>query len=53
MISLLKTSTPEGKAQVELALQYLLPRLRGRGVALSQQAGGIGTRGYSGSRGGP
>ena len=39
-------STPEGKAQVELAqLQYLLPRLRGRGVALSQQAGGIGTRG--------
>jgi len=39
-------STPEGKAQVELAqLQYLLPRLRGRGVALSQQGGGIGTRG--------
>jgi len=39
-------STPEGKAQVELAqLQYLLPRLRGRGVTLSQQAGGIGTRG--------
>ena len=37
---------PEGKAQVELAqLQYLLPRLRGRGIALSQQGGGIGTRG--------
>lgn len=39
-------STPEGKAQVELAqLQYLLPRLRGSGISLSQQAGGIGTRG--------
>ena len=44
----------EGKAQVELAqLRYRLPRLRGRGRALSQQAGGmsagggarIGTRG--------
>jgi GTP-binding protein HflX len=36
----------EGKAQVELALlRYRLPRLRGRGVAFSQQAGGIGTRG--------
>jgi GTPase len=36
----------EGKAQVELAqLSYLLPRLRGWGVALSRQAGGIGTRG--------
>ncbi|HEX2273170.1 MAG TPA: GTPase HflX [Acidimicrobiales bacterium] len=36
----------EGKAQVELAqLRYRLPRLRGRGKALSQQAGGIGTRG--------
>ena len=36
----------EGKAQVELAqLQYRLPRLRGRGVAMSQQAGRIGTRG--------
>jgi GTPase len=36
----------EGKAQVELAqLRYRLPRLRGRGVALSQQAGRIGTRG--------
>src|SRR5580658_4396996 len=39
-------STQEGKAQVELALlRYRLPRLRGRGVSLSQQAGGIGTRG--------
>jgi GTP-binding protein HflX len=38
--------SPEGKAQVELALlRYRLPRLRGRGVTLSQQAGGIGTRG--------
>ncbi len=37
--------TQEGKAQVELAqLRYRLPRLRGKGVALSQQAGGIGTR---------
>ncbi|HEX5268611.1 MAG TPA: GTPase HflX [Acidimicrobiales bacterium] len=39
-------STPEGRAQVELALlRYRLPRLRGRGTHLSQQAGGIGTRG--------
>jgi GTP-binding protein HflX len=39
-------ATQEGKAQVELAqLRYRLPRLRGRGVALSQQAGRIGTRG--------
>jgi GTPase len=38
--------SPEGKAQVELAiLRYRLPRLRGRGASLSQQAGGIGTRG--------
>jgi GTP-binding protein HflX len=38
--------TQEGKAQVELAqLQYRLPRLRGRGVQLSQQGAGIGTRG--------
>ncbi|HEX3394827.1 MAG TPA: GTPase HflX [Acidimicrobiales bacterium] len=38
--------TQEGKAQVELALlRYRLPRLRGRGKSLSQQAGGIGTRG--------
>ncbi len=38
--------TLEGKVQVELALlRYRLPRLRGRGVSLSQQAGRIGTRG--------
>ncbi|HEY2215744.1 MAG TPA: GTPase HflX [Acidimicrobiales bacterium] len=38
--------SPEGKAQVELALlQYRLPRLRGRGIGFSQQAGQIGTRG--------
>ena len=36
----------EGKAQVELAqLRYRLPRLRGKGLALSQQGAGIGTRG--------
>jgi len=35
-----------GMLQVELAqLRYRLPRLRGRGVSLSQQGGGIGTRG--------
>ena len=39
-------TTLEGKTQVELAqLRYRLPRLRGRGRQLSQQAGGIGTRG--------
>lgn len=38
--------SPEGKAQVELALlQYRLPRLRRASGSLSQQAGGIGTRG--------
>lgn len=36
----------EGKLQVELAqLQYLLPRLGGKGTALSRLGGGIGTRG--------
>jgi GTP-binding protein HflX len=35
----------EGKAQVELAqLNYLLPRLRGWGEAMSRSGGGIGTR---------
>jgi GTPase len=35
----------EGKAQVELAqLNYLLPRLRGWGEAMSRAGGGIGTR---------
>jgi GTP-binding protein HflX len=38
--------TSEGKVQVELAqLQYLLPRLSGKGIALSRLGGGIGTRG--------
>jgi GTP-binding protein HflX len=38
--------TREGQLQVELAqLEYLLPRLTGRGRALSQLGGGIGTRG--------
>ncbi len=36
----------EGKSQVELAqLNYLLPRLRGWGEAMSRLGGGIGTRG--------
>lgn len=36
----------EGKVQVELAqLQYLLPRLKGKGIMLSRLGGGIGTRG--------
>ena len=38
--------TREGQLQVELAqLQYILPRLAGRGVEMSQLGGGIGTRG--------
>ena len=38
--------TREGQMQVELAqLQYMLPRLSGRGVEMSQLGGGIGTRG--------
>lgn len=38
--------TREGHLQVELAqLEYLLPRLTGRGAAMSQLGGGIGTRG--------
>lgn len=36
----------EGKLQVELAqLNYILPRLTGKGVELSRLGGGIGTRG--------
>ncbi len=36
----------EGKLQVELAqLQYMLPRLTGKGTSLSRLGGGIGTRG--------
>lgn len=38
--------TREGQLQVELAqLEYLLPRLAGRGKEMSQLGGGIGTRG--------
>lgn len=39
-------NTKEGKLQVELAqLEYLLPRLTGRGSEMSRLGGGIGTRG--------
>lgn len=42
----LRARTKEGKLQVELAqLKYLLPRLSGKGVAMSRLGGGIGTRG--------
>ena len=42
----LRARSKEGCLQVELAqLKYMLPRLTGRGVALSRQGGGIGTRG--------
>jgi len=38
--------SPEGKMQVELAqLQYLMPRLIGKGLILSRTGGGIGTSG--------
>ena len=38
--------SPEGKMQVELAqLQYLFPRLIGKGIILSRLGGGIGTSG--------
>jgi GTP-binding protein HflX len=38
--------TREGQLQVELAqLEYMLPRLTGKGRAMSQLGGGIGTRG--------
>jgi len=41
-----RAHTREGKLQVELAqLNYLLPRLAGKGVELSRLGGGIGTRG--------
>jgi GTP-binding protein HflX len=41
-----RARSKEGKLQVELAqLNYLLPRLPGKGVALSRLGGGIGTRG--------
>ncbi len=47
-------SSVEGRAQVELAqLQYLKPRIRGKGQGLSQQAGGMSAGGGArvGSRG--
>ncbi|MBO4989534.1 MAG: GTPase HflX [Clostridia bacterium] len=38
--------TSEGKMQIELAqLNYIYPRLKGKGSALSRLGGGIGTRG--------
>jgi GTP-binding protein HflX len=41
-----RASTREGQLQVELAqLNYLLPRLAGKGTLLSRLGGGIGTRG--------
>jgi GTP-binding protein HflX len=41
-----RARTREGQLQVELAqLNYLLPRLTGRGAAMSRLGGGIGTRG--------
>lgn len=41
-----RARTREGQLQVELAqLNYLLPRLAGRGVMMSRLGGGIGTRG--------
>ncbi len=42
----LRAQSNEGKHQVELAqLEYLLPRLTGRGSAMMRQQGGIGVRG--------
>ncbi len=41
-----RAHSAEGKVQVELAqLEYLLPRLAGKGTMLSRLGGGIGTRG--------
>ena len=41
-----RARTSEGQLQVELAqLNYLLPRLAGRGTEMSRLGGGIGTRG--------
>jgi len=41
-----RARTSEGQLQVELAqLNYLLPRLTGRGAQMSRLGGGIGTRG--------
>lgn len=42
----LSAKTAEGKVQVELAqLNYIYPRLKGKGAALSRLGAGIGTRG--------
>ncbi|SDC14083.1 GTP-binding protein HflX [Melghirimyces thermohalophilus] len=42
----MRAKTKEGSIQVELAqLEYMLPRLAGRGHELSRLGGGIGTRG--------
>ena len=42
----MRARSREGKLQVELAqLNYLLPRLTGKGTTLSRLGGGIGTRG--------
>jgi len=42
----LRANSAMGKIQVELAqLNYLLPRLKGKGILLSRLGGGIGTRG--------
>ena len=41
-----RAHTKEGQMQVELAqLEYMLPRLHGKGIELSRLGGGIGTRG--------
>lgn len=41
-----RARSQEGKLQVELAqMLYLLPRLTGKGIAMSRLGGGIGTRG--------
>ena len=42
----LRANSKEGKLQVETAqLRYMLPRLTGKGIQMSRQGGGIGTRG--------
>lgn len=42
----MRARSNEGKIQVELAqLEYLLPRISGRGIEMSRLGGGIGTRG--------
>jgi len=41
-----RARTSEGKLQVELAqLEYMLPRLTGKGSAMTKLGGGVGTRG--------